>query len=534
MKVLRMIVLALVTLSLLVACGPAPTPTPTAAPTAPPPTATPSGPQRGGTLTIASGHQAMTLDHHLERGWFDMLAIGWMCEGLVQHRPDGSFAPALAESWDQEDDLTWVFHLRKGVKFHDGTDFDAHAVAFNWERLFAEETNAPRARYLNWIESWEAVDDYTLRVRMKYPYAPWLALMTTRSEAWLASPAAIEKWGREEYGVHPTCTGPFKFKEYVANDRLVLEAYDEYWGGRPYLDQIVLKYVLEDSTRTVQMQTGQALVTYQVEPGSMGALTGDPDVEVVQTGDNTLGIEFNVDPEQGFPFTDRRVREALYRAIDRDAIAENILPGLAVPIKGQFHPDSWGANPNVQEYPYDPEKAKELLAEAGYPDGFETKLAHPTGRFPSDAKVAEAVQGYWAAVGVKVELESGDIATWVSNMRSGTFPTWMHSSWGYGIDPDLAAYPRWHSGNWGGAGNYLHFKDARVDELLEMAQATLDQDERQKYYQEMDQILTDYIPRVPLYGMIESWAYNRKLKNFQPGPVNWLAPIMLKEVYIEE
>ncbi|MGB9920656.1 MAG: ABC transporter substrate-binding protein [Moorellales bacterium] len=372
-----------------------------------------AGPKHGGVLRAVRGTFPKVLGYPPEHSPEDNTMSMAITEKLLGWDRQGNYVPILAESWDVDpENKTITWHLRKGVKFHDGTDWNAEALKWNYQ-LRLDTNTLPDGKY---VKSLEVVDEYTLRMhlteynRMLLENYGWIQMI---------SPTAFESAGggdrekaKEWARLHPVGTGPFKLAQYQRDTLIRFEKNPNYWRqGTPYLDAIEVRYVPDVMTAFAMMQAGEA---------DMWMSTSAVD-QVVQL--EKMGFKVNRSP--GFfwailpnsndpksPFADKRVREAIEYALDREKIAEMVGHGQYEPLHQMAASDYPGYVPNYYPRPYNPEKAKQLLAEAGYPNGFKTRiLAQETAR---DA--VTAIQGYLAAVGIQAEIDIADQARWYSQI----------------------------------------------------------------------------------------------------------------------
>ncbi|MFQ6077158.1 MAG: ABC transporter substrate-binding protein, partial [Candidatus Bathyarchaeia archaeon] len=342
-----------------------------------------------------------------------------VAETLTRVNPTGeepTVLPLLATSWEvsPDDPNTWIFHLREGVKFHDGTPFNAEAVKVNIERMLNPENKAGGRSAFTMITSVEVVDEYTVAITSDSPFMD-LPGNLAYSVMCINSPTQLEKLGEENYYTYPIGTGPFKFVEHKKGEEVRLEANEEYWGGRPFLDEFVMKPIPETPSRIMALEAGEVDVAYHVPPRDAQRFKENPD----------LGIEVLNPPSQrrifvGMnnlwgPFKDVRVRQALNYAVDQQAIIDNILLGLTIPMDSPMPPSAACYSP-IMQYEYNPDKAKELLAEAGYPDGFKATLRYGEGRYLLDSEVVQAVAAYLADVGVEVEVIPLEWGTYIGEI----------------------------------------------------------------------------------------------------------------------
>ena len=343
--------------------------------------------------------------------------------------------PGLAESWEiSDDDLVYTFHLRQGVKFHDGDEFNADAV-LTWYNSILEgaegsQYDATQMVYIKdfitvWIDKVEALDEYTVQMTLPKPYAPLLANLAIPIGG-IVSPKAVAS-GLDTVAVNPSGTGAFKLarpEDWTRDSQMVLEANPDYWGGAPKVDQLIIKVIPEGSTRLQHVEAGEIDVAWALNPEDVEKARANPDLVVVEdAGLNTNCIVLNVTKD---PFTSKEVRQALNYAVNKEELSEGLYNGNMVPAGGVLPPVDWAYNPDLKSYPYDPEKAKELLAEAGYDESNPltfTLMAYtiPRGYNPVGDRLATAIQEYWSEVGVKADIQTEEWTQYRLDAREGKF-----------------------------------------------------------------------------------------------------------------
>jgi ABC-type transport system substrate-binding protein len=356
----------------------------------------------GGTLVYATGTDVQTLDPQFVTDIPTSRIVAHIHETLVKADETGEIRPALATSWTTSDDkLTWTFKLRQGVRFHDGTPFNAAAVKGTFDRIRDPATGSPRRSALAAITDVKVIDDDTIALVTKEPFAPLLAQLSAYNLA-IMSPAQLEKIGTK-YREQPAGTGPFKLKSWQPGERITLVRNDDYWGEKPKLDAVETRVVPEDSARVLQLLSGEADVIASVPTVMLKRLEGSSAVKVIKkTGFRTIYVGLN---NASPPFNDRRVREAVAHAIDVKGLQRGILSGIGK-LGGGFESPVIAGAKSIPPRPYDPAKARKLLAEAGFPNGFETSFYVPTGRYLMDRQLGEAIQAQLAEVGIKAKIES--------------------------------------------------------------------------------------------------------------------------------
>ncbi len=511
----------------------------TEAPAAPAATEAPAAPAGEKVFIFGRGADTVGMDLAIVTDGDSTRTAGQILEPLYTFAPGSTTpVPALAEECKSNENATeWTCTLRKGVKFHDGTDFNADAVIFNFERW--KDTKNPYHFASQVFEYYEAMwggfddaslitkiektDDYTVKFTLSTPLAPFLANLAMDFFA-ISSPEAIKTNG-EKYGtpsVGAVGTGPFKFVEWVEGDHITVAANEDYWGGRPKLDKIIWRVIPDDSARFLALKAGDIQGMEQATSEDLAAAGSDPELQVLTKPPlNTAYLAFNFKIKE---FQDKKVREAVAHAINKEALVQNFYGKYGQVAKTLIPSSMWGFNDAIQDYSYDPEKAKSLLAEAGFPDGLnEVTVAEdmvdanknvvfkagdklplrlyymPVTRFyyPSPKEIGEAMAADLAKAGFKVELQlEGDWPAYLAARRDGLLAGLYMLGWGGDNgDPDNFLGYFWGSGKepikregW--------YQNATVAELLLKAAATPGQDVREPMYKEAEQMLHDDIARV--------------------------------------
>jgi peptide/nickel transport system substrate-binding protein len=423
-------------------CGKTETTTPTSTPsTAPTTTPTTSTPKSGGILTLICNEPPTgSLGVPSEMIGLSEFFSNPMIERLILVNNHGGFIPQLATSYKfSNNNLTVTFDLRKGVKFHDGTDFNADAVKWNLERAIKANLTGTSN-----IASMEIVDDYTFRINIKEFSNTWLIQLAgeqSNTTGLIVSPTAVEKNGEEWALWHPVGTGPFKFKEYVVDTYFTMDRNDDYWGDKALVDGLKWIFIPDYVTAVMNFEAGQADVIRQ-----MGMAT-DMQRDLLPKGylaDTFLGLTFMLIPSSNNPgsvLSSKEVREAIEYAIDKEAITESVFYGFSEPRYQTASYNMIAYIPDFEGRRYDPEKARQLLKDAGYPDGVKTTIYAPF-MFAGDA--VTAMQANLAEVGIDAKIEVLDIPRWLDMSRNGgwddgleiavyggaSFGTFCSSTWG--------------------------------------------------------------------------------------------------------
>ncbi|MGB9870234.1 MAG: ABC transporter substrate-binding protein [Anaerolineae bacterium] len=572
MKLLRIFtVLAVGALLLgLVACKPAVTPT-----TAPPPAATqpptPVPPTKAPEVVrfiFGRGGDSVQLDPAIVTDGESFRVTGQCLEPLYQFEPGSTRPiPALAEECVPNENATeWTCKLRQGVKFHDGTDFNADAVIFNFERwrFTNNPYHFPSQVFEYYSEMWggfdddslitavEKVDDYTVRFKLAAPLAPFLANLAMDMFA-ISSPAAIQKYG-EQYGMPSVgCvgTGPFKFKEWVEGDHITVVANDEYWGGRPKIDEIVWRVIPDDSARFLALKAGDIHATEQATVEDLAAAEADPNLYILtRPALNTAYLAFNYKIKE---FQDIRVREAVAHAINKQALVQNFYGKYGLVAKTFIPPVMWGYNDAIQDWEYNPDLSKQLLAEAGFPDGLsEVTIAEdvadaegnivykagdkiplklyymPVTRFyyPSPKEIGEAMAADLAKAGMNAQLElAGDWPTYLGLRRQGLLMGLYMLGWG-GDNGDPDNFLNYFFGGLSREDEVKQpdkregwYANQEVAVLLYKALVNPNQAEREALYKQAEQLLHDDVARIWIAHNQTPLIFSKKVSGYVPQPV---------------
>jgi peptide/nickel transport system substrate-binding protein len=556
-------------LSLATACQAAPAPAPTSAPAAAPkpseaakpaapaattapaaaPTTAPAvkpaaeQPKQGGTVVMARPNEGNGFDPATSLGGPTEEVEGLVYDSLVRARPiapadikpgsglGSTIEPALAESWKtSEDGLTWTFTLRKGVQFHDGTSLDADAVFLNIDRMLNQDNPFYfKGKMVNAINrygavaSYRVVDPMTVEIKLKNKFAPFLVTIA-HPTAGIISPAALKKHG-EDIAKQPVGTGPFKWVEWRPNETITFERSPNWWGGNANLDRVVYRNVPEPSVQAAQLQAGAVNFAVGINPDSVPILEKDPNIVVYKTSGEMNGIKIKCDKA---PFTDQRVRQALTYAIDREAITKTLYGGLAKVANSPMMPSFAEWDPSIKPIPYDVEKAKSLLAEAGLANGFSMRVVsfnapltvNPVG----GDKLAEALQPYWAKIGVQAKIESLDIAAWRAKRLAGDFDILMDGAVSGG-DPDDLLYGGYHSDTNNTTGNATFYKDPKIDQMINAARQEYDLAKRKAMYVELQRYLYDLSLWVYVNYVDVLMATHKSVRDVQFGSRFHLRPL---------
>ena len=475
-----------------------------------------AGPEKGGgTLIIATLADATSLDPHLGS---DIPSANVYCEkifeGLVRQNEAMEIKPALATEWKRVDPLTWEFKLRRGVKFHDGTPFNAAAVKKNIERVLDPKTASPRKSLFEMIKEVKIIDDYTVQIITKYPFTPLLANLSHYS-AGMISPKAIDEQGLK-LGQNPVGTGPFKFESWKPGQEITLVKFNDYWGEKPKVDKVVFKVIPEDSTRIAMVETGEAHLAEPVPVNDVERITKSATMKLLRFP--ALGVDyigFNVKKK---PFDDVRVRKAIYHAIDTDAILKGVFNNVGAKLNAPMGPKVWGYNPDLKGYSYDVAKAKELLKEAGYPNGFDTTIWTNDNKIR--IKLAEVVQSQLKAIGINARIKVLEWGAYLDATGKGEHDLFILGWSNMTGDADYNQYFLFASKAIGYTGNRSFYSNPEVDKLIDAGRMESDPAKRKEIYYKAQAIEMDEAPVIMIRNQELLVAASKKVQGLAMHPAD--------------
>ena len=449
--------------------------------------------------------------------------------------------PGLAESWEvSEDARTWTFHLRKGVTFHNGNPFTVDDVIYSFDRSKDREVGASFVHVLSTVESYEKIDDHTLKVTCKSPNALLLAHF---KDLLILNKAHCEGQGNDWIALNPNGTGRYKLVEHVRGDRLVLERNPSFWGEQPIVEKVTFKPITNEGTRTANMLSGAVDLVVNVPVRDVKMLEKNKNVTVIaQPGLRAIYLNMAgwsdtpskdakmplKSPDGSNPFKDIRVREAMYRAINIDEIVEKIMNGFAKPM-ATYSPEGYnGFNPDVKRLAYDPALAEKLLDEAGYKrqsDGyrFEVTLDAPNDRYINDGPVATAIAGYFEKVGIKVNpnlMSRSVFFSYISTTnKAGDNTHLCMTGWSdsggesalIGLDMLYSITQNGEVKEGYGGVNRGFYCNPEVDKLIDEAIATGDPAQRGEIMKKAWQLAADDVSYIPLYFEVDLYAHGKKI-----------------------
>ncbi len=459
-----------------------------------------------------------------------------MYDGLVRYKSGTlQVEPALAESWKiSKSGTLYTFNLRKGVKFHDGSSFNADAVKFNFDRMLSDKHPYhntgpfPLAFFFSAIKETRVIDPYTVQFKLEKPYAPLLSNLAYPTGL-IVSPASVRKLGKG-FGRNPAGTGAFKFAAWESNRKVVIERNEEYWDGAPPLKAVIFRPITDSNTRVTEMLSGGIDMMVEVPPDNVATFKTDAFSLYEQAGPHLWFLILNC--KEG-PFKNKMVRQAANYAINKKALVENVLQGTAEVAAGPTPPAfAWAYNDKLTPYPYDPDKAGKMVEEAGFKGATVTFYVTEGGSGMLDPiPMGTAIQADLAKIGLKVKIETYEWNTFLGKVNPGlegkadmAEMAWMTN------DPDTLPFLALRSGAWPDKGGFNsgYYANPKVDELLEKARISTDQDTRARLYKEMQEIVYEDAPWVFVANWKQNAVSRANVKEFSLEPSFFL---LLHKVY---
>lgn len=508
----------------------------------------------GGDMVLAFPSDAVSMDPHGSNDVPSEQVRDTIYEGLVTQNENFEIEPVLASEWEQIDDTTWQFTLQEGVTFHDGSEFNADVVKANFERLLDPAMASPRSFLLEMVSEVNVVDDYTVELVTEFPFSPLLNNLTHGAGKMISKDLidedyqnAIDEAGLdmtlEEYyelreaggdeheeaaneiggamgtmvEQNPVGSNYLQFESRNPGEKTELTAYEDYWNGAPTIDSATFKVVSETGSRLAELETGDSDFIAQVESSNIGRVESNEEVTLERTDSVSIDyIGFNTQKE---PFDDPQVRRAITHAFDKDAVLSGVYNDSGTPAVGPLAPGVMGHSEDIEALEYDMEQARELLAEAGYEDGFDVNLMVNDDN-PERVDMAVWLQESLAELNINVNIEQVEWGAYLEMTGNGEHDMfilgWSNSTG----DPDNGISPLFHSDMVGAPGNRSFFENDELDALLDEGKRESDQDAREQLYVEAQQLLVDEAPAIFVRHSENLNAYNNNVEGIDINSYN--------------
>jgi peptide/nickel transport system substrate-binding protein len=480
-------------------------------------------------ISVAIKDPPHTMDPHGSRATSNLSIMANPFDGLMQRNgPNGILNPALAVRHEHPDPLTWVFYLRKEVKFHNGNPFNAEDVKFSLERV-SDSRYSDFSTLVKDIASLEIIDDYTVAIKTKQP-VPWF--INSCHQIFIMDKESTEARDPGDVMVNPIGTGAYKLDEWVKGSYVRLAANENYWEGAPQIKSVEIRPLKELSTRFDALVSGQVDIVTGLPVELFDKVLKNPRLEVVSRP-SRQSIFLALANKPGTPMADARVRKAMYMAINEDEIIEKVMRGHASPAAQVPDPPTIGYNPDLRRLPYNPEMAKQLLKEAGYEKGFEITLSGPRDLYAHDEEIIEAVARYLNKVGIRAKTEVKPRSVLLPEIFQGELEFYLIGWFDRTFDLGRTYLKLIHTRERGkglGSLNGTHFSSLSIDAFLEYTLSVVDQENREKLLQDLSKMaMVDKSALIPLHYQHDLYAIQKgKGMRFQPRPDRWL---VCKEIF---
>lgn len=472
------------------------------------------------TVTLAQGVDPESLDPALDTLISSVGVMMNIYDALIWRNGKGEIVPSLAESWEFPQPDRMVLNIRQGVKFHDGSALTADDVVFSYQRLFDKDSPSPLLSSLKgFVDSVEKIDDFTVQVNMPAARA---TVVPTLVRVPIISKSAFERLGAQKYGVEPIGTGPFKLAAWDKNERIVLERFDDHWRGPAAIKTYVIRPIPEDFARFASLQNGEVDIIANLTAERVKEIESNPAMKwgaVASVRNMFVGLN-----TREKPFDDVRVRYALNHAVDKQALIDIVMGGHAIENASVCTQTLFGATP-VDPFPYDVAKAKALLAEAGYPDGFETTMLGPVGRYTKDKEIQEAIAGMLSEVGIKINHVQPEWADFIKQWVAQAYPVHYIGTGNQVMDCDQHLGYRIHGPRYG-----RYYQSDKVDALVEQELIEYDVEKRKAILAEIQQIVRDDAPWIFLFDLKDLYGMTARIDwSPRPDEMVWAYEIKVNE-----
>lgn len=463
------------------------------------------------TLVAAQSAELRTLDPHQATDVYSRRLLANIFDRLIEKNEQMELVPGLAKSWKYLDDTSVEFKLREGVLFQNGSELTSEDVKYTLETA---KTSPMVGMLYEAIDEVEVVDKYTLIVKTTEPFGPLLHHLS-HITASIMNKEYNES--TEDYNIKPMGTGPYMLERWVAGDRVILKSHKDYFRGEAPIENVVVRNIPEENSRVIGLETGEVHLSQDILSISRMSILGDPSLELQEM--SALGISYMGFNVQRGVLQDKRIRQAIAYAINRDEIIDTILMGSVEKANGLFGPGVFGYSEEAETIGFDLEKAKSLLADAGYPNGGIDLLVTTSGS-ETNTQIMTIVQAQLKEIGIDLTLQQLEWGAFLNSTANGEtdlfYMGWSNSS----ADGDYGMSALLHGDLMGASGNRSFYRNERLDKLLGMGRRELDEEVRRSYYAEAMDIVNEDVPIYPFSFALANAGYQKSIKGYEQSPLN--------------
>ncbi|AMO55763.1 diguanylate phosphodiesterase [Endozoicomonas montiporae] len=461
------------------------------------------------TVVVAQRSDAKTLDPHATNDQPSSRVAVQIYSQLVETDSNMEIVPGLAESWEQVDDKTLKLHLRKGVKFHNGEELKASDVKFTLDRMIASPTVA---HIVGAIESVSVIDEYTVTVKTSEPFGPLLYHLSHTAASILNEKAVTE--AGDSYGQNPIGTGPYEFVSWSVGDSVTLKAFDDYYGGKQEVPNAIFRNISEGTNRAIALETGEVDIAYDIEPIDKDTIHNHKQLKLIE-GESLSITYFGFNVNRA-PYDNVKVRQAMAYAMNTQDIIDAVVMGGGLPTNSPISSRVFGHNPEAKQYEQNYDKARQLLKEAGYENGFETTLWVSDN--PVRIQIAQVIQAQLREVGIHMAIDVVEWGAFLDGTSRGDHETFMMGWVTVTGDADYGLYALFNSATHGGAGNRSFYSNDDIDSMLQAARVSSDMAERSKLYGDIQLTLQEELPTISIFNEFQNAGMQSNVKGFELAP----------------
>ena len=461
------------------------------------------------TIVVAQRSDAKTLDPHTTNDQPSSRVAVQIYSQLVETDASMNIVPGLAESWEQVDSTTTLFHLRQGVKFHNGEELKASDVKFTLDRMMVSPTVA---HIVGAIDSVKVVDEYSVKVKTKEPFGPLLYHLSHTASSILNEKAVTE--AGDSYGQNPVGTGPYEFVSWSVGDSVTLKAFKDYYGGVETIPNAVFRNIAEGTNRAIALETGEVDIAYDIEPIDKDTVHNHNNLKLIE-GESLSITYFGFNVNRA-PYDNVKVRQAIAYAMNTTDIIDAVVMGGGLPTNSPISGRVFGHSPEAKQYEQNYDKARQLLKEAGYEEGFSTTLWVSDN--PVRIQIAQVIQAQLREVGIQMAIDVVEWGAFLDGTSRGDHETFMMGWVTVTGDADYGLYALFNSSTHGSAGNRSFYSNPEIDTRLEAARISNDMDERRKLYGDIQITLQEELPTISIFNEFQNAGMQSNVQGFELAP----------------